>query len=102
MHSVPATRFKSPLAQQFPDGFSRPEGKELVRATNKEVARGIVTATRVQAAGYVAAVGLQATAMLSREAQHLSDGDPAAAARLHHIVDQFALVAASEVAKFAY
>lgn len=100
--SLPANRLSSSLSSQIPDGFSRPEGKELVRATNKEVARGIVTATRVQAAGYVAAVGLQATAMLSREAQHLSDGDPAAAARLHHIVDQFALVAANEVAKFAY
>ena len=102
MSNMPATRFTSPLAPQIPEGFSRPEGKELVRATNREVARGIVTATRVHAAAYVAAVGVQATGMLSREAQHQSDGDPAAAARLHHIVDQFALVAAGEVAKFAY
>ena len=100
--SLPANRLSASLSTHIPDGFSRPEGKELMRATNKEVARGIVAATRVHAAAYVATVGVQATAMLSREAQHQSDGDPATAARLHHIVDQFALVAAAEVAKFAY
>lgn len=102
MNNVPAPRLKSGLAERIPDGFSRAEGKELMHATNKEVARGIIAATRVHAAAYVAAVGIQAAGMLSREAQHQSDGDPTTAGRMHHIADQFALVAAAEVARFAY
>jgi hypothetical protein len=87
---------------QIPDGFTRSEGKQLSRLQNKEITHGLVSGTRVQAAGLVAAIGLQTTAMLSREATFQADGDPATAARLHHIVDQFALVAAGEVARFAY
>ncbi|PPJ23140.1 hypothetical protein C5E45_29330 [Nocardia nova] len=90
------------LESTIPDGFSRSEGKELQRLQNKELARGLVTATRVQAAGMVAAVGLQTTAMLSREAAFQADGDPAAAARLGHIVDQYATYVGSEVARFRH
>lgn len=42
------------LAQSIPDGFSRTEGKELSRLQNKEIARGLIAGTRVQAAGMVA------------------------------------------------
>ncbi|NYE95160.1 hypothetical protein FHU41_001381 [Psychromicrobium silvestre] len=59
-----------------PEGFSRTEGKSLLRRQNAEVANGLVAAARVQAAGYVAATGMHLTGMLSREAQFQSDGDP--------------------------
>ncbi|MEU4706755.1 hypothetical protein AB0G00_09995 [Nocardia salmonicida] len=85
-----------------PDGFSRAEGKELARLQNREIARGLVTGTRVQAAGMVAALGLQTTAMLSREATFQTDGDPAASARLNHIVDQYAAYVGSEVSRFQH
>lgn len=83
-----------------PDGFSRSEGKGLQRRQNTEVANGLVTATRVQAAGYVAATGMQLTAMLSREADVQTDGDPRAAERLNFIADSFAEYAALEVRRF--
>lgn len=83
-----------------PEGFSRAETKDLARRQNQEVTRGLVAGTRVQAAGFVAAVGLQATGMLSREANFQSDGDPRAAARLHHIVDCYAEFVGNEVHRF--
>lgn len=56
-------RTSSTLAgASLPDGFNRQEGKALTRAQNAEVARGLVAATRIQAAGFVANVALQATA----------------------------------------
>jgi hypothetical protein len=98
---IPALRPSSTLSPSVPDGFSHSQGKDLIHRQNKEIANGIVTATRLHAAAYVAAVGVQSTAMLSREAVHQSGGDQITAARLHHIVDQLALVAAAEVARFA-
>ncbi|MEV8180530.1 hypothetical protein [Specibacter sp. NPDC078692] len=83
-----------------PESFSRPEGRALTRQQNAQVARGLVVATRVQAAGHVAATGMQMTAMLSREAAFLADGDPQTAARLNFIVDSFADHAAWEVRQF--
>jgi hypothetical protein len=82
-------------------GFDRRESKEVVHRQNDEFARGLVVTTRVQAAGLVAATGLQMTAMLSREANVGADGDPAIANRLNFIVDQFATFAGNEVARFA-
>ncbi|MGO4452550.1 hypothetical protein [Arthrobacter sp. RAF14] len=89
-----------PTAQgvsSVPEGFNRAESKSLVRAQNTEVARGLVIGTRVQAAGYVAATGMQLTGMLSREAEFLANGDPRAAERLNFIADSFAEGAATEV-----
>ncbi|MET3810227.1 hypothetical protein [Arthrobacter sp. UYEF3] len=83
-----------------PEGFSRSEGKSLQRRQNAEVANGLVTATRVQAAGYVAATGMHLTGMLSREAQFQSDGDPRTSERLNYIADSFAEYAAWEVRRF--
>ncbi len=87
---------------QIPDGFSRSEGKELSKRQNAEVARGLIAGTRVQAAGFVAGMALHATAMLSREAAFLADGDERTAARLEHIVDGYAMYAAHEVSRFQY
>ena len=99
---VPARNISNRLATQVPDGFSRPEAKQLTRMQNAELTRGLVAGTRVQAAGMVAAVALQTTAMLSREANFQSDGDPATANRLNFIVDQFACIAANEVTRFGF
>ncbi|MFH5230824.1 hypothetical protein [Antrihabitans spumae] len=89
-------------AAQIPDSITRSEGKELARLQNREVARGLITGTRVQAAGMVAAIGLQTTAMLSREAIFHADGDPVVANRLNHIVDQYAAFVGNEVANFRH
>ncbi|QSZ50086.1 hypothetical protein [Arthrobacter sp. D5-1] len=83
-----------------PEGFARSEGKSLQRRQNAEAANGIVAATRVQAAGYVAATGMHLTGMLSREAQFQSDGDPRTSERLNYIADSFAEYAAWEVRRF--
>jgi hypothetical protein len=98
--SLPTTQTPSTLIAQVPEGFTRAEGKQLARLQNTEITRGLVAATRVQAAGFVAAVGIQATAMLSREAAFHADGDPVIANRLNLIVDQFACFAANQVARF--
>ncbi|QHK19844.1 hypothetical protein GU243_08955 [Pseudarthrobacter psychrotolerans] len=83
-----------------PEGFSRSEGKALQRRQNTEVANGLITAARVQAAGYVAATGMHLTGMLSREAQFQSDGDSRTSERLNYIADSFAEYAAWEVRRF--
>ncbi|PEG34599.1 hypothetical protein CQY20_24905 [Mycolicibacterium agri] len=88
------------LSGRAPEGFTRAEGKTLVRLQNAELTRGLVTATRVQAAGMVATVGLQTAAMLSREAAFQADGDPAVSNRLNFIVDQYATFVGNEVARF--
>jgi hypothetical protein len=88
------------FASQIPDGFSRAEGKTLMRLQNRELTHGLVTPTRIQVAGFVAAVGVQTTAMLSREAAFQADGDPATANRLNYIVDQYATFVGNEVARF--
>lgn len=85
---------------QVPESFSRNEGKQLARLQNNEIARGLVTGTRVQAAALVAGIGLQTTAMLSREATFQADGDPVTTNRLNHIVDQYAAFVGNEIARF--
>lgn len=95
-------RMSTALDSQVPEGFSHSEGKTLVRLQNREVTRGLVAATRVQAAGMVATVAVQTTAMLSREAAFQSDGDPATANRLNFIVDQYATLAGNEIARFGH
>lgn len=86
--------------QQVPDGFSRSEGKTLMRLQNRELTHGLVKATRVQAAAMVATTGLHATAMLSREATFQADGDPASANRLNFIVDNYATFVGGQIARF--
>jgi hypothetical protein len=95
-------RTNSTLATHVPDSFTRTEGKQLARLQNAEIAHGLVTATRVQAAATVAGIGLHATAMLSREATFQADGDPVTANRLNYIVDQLASYVGYEVARFGH
>lgn len=100
--TMPMIRQRNSVATQVPDGFSRFEGKQLMRLQNAELTRGLVAGTRVQAAAMVAGVSIQCTGMLSREAQFQAVGDPAIANRLNFIVDQFAVFAGNEVARFGY
>lgn len=80
-----------------PESFSRPEARSLARRQNTEIAHGIVTSSRIQAAGFVAAGAIQMTSMLSREAEFMADGNPSTANRLNFIADSFAEYAAWEV-----
>ncbi|MGK7222239.1 hypothetical protein ACSNO4_05525 [Kocuria flava] len=89
-------------SSKAPETFGRPEARSLARRQNAEIANGIVAASRVQAAGTVAATGMHLSAMLSREAQFQADGDPATAARLNYIADSYAEYAAEEVRKFRW
>lgn len=89
-------------SSKAPETFGRPEARSLARRQNAEIANGIVAASRVQAAGMVAATGMHLSAMLSCEAQFQADGDPATAARLNYIADSYAEYAAEEVRKFRW
>lgn len=92
----------APAASTAPDGFTRTESKALARQQNAEIARGLVVAARVQSAGMVAAVGIHTAAMLSRETNFQSDGEPQTAARLNHIVDCYAEYVGFEVNGFRF
>jgi hypothetical protein len=90
------------LAAHIPDGFSRNEGKSLVRGQNREISRGLIANTKIKTAGLVAATGLQMVGMLSREANFQSDGDPATATRLNFIVDRYAEFVGNEISRFGF
>lgn len=93
-------RQSSNLSAFVPDGFGRQEGKALVQAQNKEIARGLVAGTTVQAAAMVTNMAMQATASLSREARFLADGDERTAERLDHLVDGYVVTAATVLNRF--
>ncbi len=82
-----------------PAGFSRTEGKDLVRRQNAAVAAGIVTATKAQAKGLVTMVGIQLVGSLSREAAFQHGGDPSVAARTDLLLDQFTMAVANEIGR---
>jgi hypothetical protein len=84
---------------QAPDGFSRTESKELARLQNRELTRGLVTATNLQAKGFVTMVGVQLVGTLSREAEFQHGGDPRVAERVNLLVDQFTMAAANEIGR---
>lgn len=91
---------RTSIGLSIPDGFTRAEGRELARAQNKEIARGQITATRIQAEGFVTAVGVQVVGMVSREAAFQADGDPVIMNRVNHIVDRLAVKLGNEVERF--
>ncbi|GAB3304750.1 hypothetical protein EK0264_04115 [Epidermidibacterium keratini] len=82
-----------------PESFTKREGRALVARQNAAISEGIVSNTRVQARGIVAATGVQLTGMLSREALFQAQGDPEAYRRCGTVVDAFALFSANEVRK---
>jgi hypothetical protein len=90
------------VVSQAPVGFNRGEGRTLVHLQNRELTHGMVTATRVQAAATVAGIGMQCVGMLSREARFQENGDTAAANRLQHVADEFAVFVGAQVARFGY
>lgn len=77
--------------------FSKAELRDLTRAQNAEVTKSTLAATRLQSAGMLTAASIQFSAMLSREATFMADGDPNAAARLNHLADCYTQYAASEI-----
>lgn len=84
---------------QTPDGFSRTETKGLARLQNRELTRGLVTATSLQAKGFATMVATQLVGALSREADFQSGADPRIAERVNLLVDQFTMAAANEIGR---
>lgn len=82
------------------DRFSKPEMRAMTCAQNAEIARGSIVASRVHSTGMVTVTAIQMTGMISREAQFLADGDPAAAARLNHLADRYAEYATWEIRQY--
>lgn len=87
-------------SDRAPASFNKRERNALDRRVNAEISKGLTASARLQAAGWVTAVAIQSTAMLSREAQIAANGDERTAERLEHIVDGFAMYARSEVNRF--
>ncbi|MDV6291480.1 hypothetical protein [Rhodococcus aetherivorans] len=81
--------------------FTRAEARELARRQNAEIARGIVSATRLQALGMVANVGMQSAALLYRQAELLSGGDPELRLQLNTIAGQYTGGVGFELAQFS-
>lgn len=84
---------------RVPDGFSRTEAKDLERRQNAAVADGLVTATTVQAKGFVTMVAVQLVGNLSREAEFQHGGDPRVARRTDLLLDQFTMAAVNEIGR---
>lgn len=84
-------------APAVPDGFRRAEGRQLQAATNREVAVGIVTNTRLSVANFLTVTAMQHTAGLARQAYALADGDEYLANRLGALVDGYVMYARDEV-----
>jgi hypothetical protein len=72
------------------------------RALETVRGHGIVSAAKVEAAAYVAHIGLQEVGMLSLEEALIANRVPHAAGRAQAIVDQFTAVAASELARMRF
>ena len=79
-----------------------PAARRMGRATELQQYRGLEASARVRAAAYVAHVGMSLTAQLSAEEGTLIQQVPLAEPRLKGIVDQFALLASSEVVGMAF
>ncbi|MBM7416836.1 MULTISPECIES: hypothetical protein [Nocardiaceae] len=93
-------RPSSASTDRAPASFNKRERNNLDRRVNAEITNGLTASARLQAAGWVTAVAIQSTAMLSREAVIAANGDERTAERLEHIVDGFAMYARSEVNRF--
>lgn len=96
---IPRTHSRLSTSSRVPETFSRNEGKELERRQNAAVADGLVTATTVQAKGFVTMVAVQLVGSLSREAAFQHGGDPRVAARTELLLDQFTMTAANEIGR---
>lgn len=90
-------RDSSTLSSWVPESFTRTESKSLTRRQNAAIAEGIVSNTRVQARGIIAATGIQLTGMLSREALFQAGEDVETYHRCASIVDAYALFVANEI-----
>ncbi|MCA4996805.1 hypothetical protein HWD35_18985 [Tsukamurella tyrosinosolvens] len=86
----------SPRQTQFlanpgdaPATFNRSEAKALSRATNQEVAKGLVAGTRLAAKGFATGLAIQQLGMLQREADFQATGDPRHDGRQQYLLDRF-------------
>jgi hypothetical protein len=71
--------------------------REVVRAIQREHARGLVAAARLNAGAHAARTGLVNTGMLSKDEEYLLQFAPLGEARYKAIVDAYAIYAAGEV-----
>ncbi len=85
-----------------PETDTRRVPATIRRAVELQQYRGLESSARVQAAAYVAHVGMTLTAQLSTEEAILIGQSPLADPRLKPIVDQFALLACAEVARMGF
>ncbi len=76
--------------------------RAIVRAVEDAGHRGLVSAARTQAAGYVTHVALSQVAMLSAEEGRMIQQCPLGEGRYKVIVDTFTGVAAAEIARLGY
>ena len=82
----------------IPDGFSRPEGRALQKATNREIATGVIKNTRLSVANFLTITTMEHTAGLARHAYALADGDEYLARRLGGLLDGYVMYARDEIA----
>lgn len=75
--------------------------RTVQRAVDMQSARGLVGAARVQAASFVAQVAIHNLELLSHYEATASASDPVAASRYTGIVEDFLLVARSEMRRMA-
>jgi hypothetical protein len=78
-----------------PDNLPRPARREVTA----ELGRGVVRGAAVQATAYVAELGLDAVARLTRDEEYHLEQSPRGAARYALIVDTATEVIATEVAR---
>jgi len=98
----------SELVKRISEGAGvRPVGvtprvpKQVVKAIDQAAYRGLISAARVRAVGYVTHVGLSETAILTGLEERLIKQYPLGSARFEVIVDTYAGYVAAEIARFS-
>jgi hypothetical protein len=81
---------------------SRATVRAVTTAIEHEAARAVVRAARLEAAGYVTHVGLQYLAALSAEEERLIHQAPLGERRYQAVVDAYAGLVATTVARMAF
>ena len=76
--------------------------RSVVKAVEGAANRGLVSAAKVQSAGYVTHVALSQVAMLTAEEGRMIEQCPLGESRFKVIVDTYAGLAAAEIAQMGY
>ena len=85
-----------------PTGVQPRVPRHVVRAVDNAAHRGLIAASKVQAAGYVTHVALNQVAMLTAEEGRLIEQSPIGEPRFRVIVDTYAGLAAAEISQLGY